>query len=164
MNQALAAVDSPALLVLDTNVWLDWIVFDDVSTTVIRRCHDAAIVRVAASARLRDEFDCVIRRPALKLDERRQAACLAAFDRIVSPVDDREDYEPAHAAFAANCTDPDDRKFITFALHHRATALLTRDRAVLKLARRAANEYRLLITTLPDWDRLMLVGPAESTP
>ena len=37
------------------------------------------------------------------------------------------------------CTDADDQKFIDLALHFGAAALLSRDRAVLRLARRAAT-------------------------
>ena len=43
----------------------------------------------------------------------------------------------AGAATRMRCTDPDDQKFIDLALGHRARWLVTRDRAVLKLARRA---------------------------
>jgi len=43
---------------------------------------------------------------------------------------------PARGPLA--CTDPDDQVFIDFALQHRCTWLVSRDRALLRLARRAA--------------------------
>ncbi len=44
----------------------------------------------------------------------------------------------ASPAAALRCTDPDDQKFIDLALAQSPCLLLTRDRALLKLARRAA--------------------------
>ena len=48
------------------------------------------------------------------------------------------------------CTDADDQKFIDLALGARAVALLSADRAVLRLARRAAA-FGLVITTVAGW-------------
>ena len=50
------------------------------------------------------------------------------------------------------CTDPDDQKFIDFALRSGASALLTRDRAVLKLAR-GARGRGLWIETAVAWQQ-----------
>ena len=43
------------------------------------------------------------------------------------------------------CTDADDQMFIDLAVSHRARWLLSRDRAVLKLARRAAKQGVLIM-------------------
>ena len=48
------------------------------------------------------------------------------------------------------CTDADDQKFIDLALAARAVALLSADRAVLRLARRA-SAFGLVITTVAGW-------------
>ena len=69
-------------VVLDTNVWLDWLVFDDPTIAPIK----AAVATERA------------RLPA--------------------------------------CRDPDDQKFLEAALAARAEFLLTKDRALLELARR----------------------------
>ena len=58
--------------------------------------------------------------------------------------------EPSPAAM--RCTDPDDQKFIDLALRSGASALLTRDRAVLKLARRARG-HGLRIETAIAWQQ-----------
>ncbi len=50
------------------------------------------------------------------------------------------------------CSDPDDQQFIDLAIAHRAHALLTRDRAVLRLAARARH-FGVLIATPEVWLR-----------
>jgi predicted nucleic acid-binding protein len=66
---------------------------------------------------------------------------------------------PAVAPFGMRCTDADDQKFIDLALAERAVALLSADRAVLRLARRA-SAWGLAITRASAW----LVPPPESAP
>ena len=71
-----------------------------------------------------------------------------------------ETVEPlGHASTAGlRCTDPDDQKFIDLALQTGASALLSRDRAVLKLARRAAV-HGLPIESMAAWSRRQLGAP-----
>ena len=54
------------------------------------------------------------------------------------------------APLAMRCTDADDQKFIDLALGACAVALLSADRAVLRLARRA-SAFGLVITTVAGW-------------
>jgi len=49
------------------------------------------------------------------------------------------------------CTDPDDQKFIDFAVAHRAAWLVSRDRAVLKLKRRALAAHGVRILPPAAW-------------
>jgi uncharacterized protein len=52
---------------------------------------------------------------------------------------------------ALRCTDPDDQKFIDFALACGARWLVSRDKAVLKLRRRALALHGLQIVHPDDW-------------
>ena len=54
------------------------------------------------------------------------------------------------APAALRCSDVDDQKFIDLAISVRAVALLSADRAVLRVARRAIA-WGLAITTIADW-------------
>ncbi|MBN8487205.1 MAG: PIN domain-containing protein, partial [Burkholderiales bacterium] len=59
---------------------------------------------------------------------------------------------PAHSPQPVlRCTDPDDQKFIDFALACGARWLVSRDKAVLKLRRRALALHGLQIVHPADW-------------
>jgi uncharacterized protein len=139
-------------LVLDTNVVLDWLVFHDPSTAAL----DEAIRRGArqwmATRSMRDELEQVLTREHLlsrQTDPRFALTTWDAFARIVEPV---ATAQPA----AMCCTDPDDQKFIDLALQLGAV-LLSRDRAVLHLAR-AGRERGVQIMTAAAWAALNRAG------
>jgi putative PIN family toxin of toxin-antitoxin system len=120
-------------LVLDTNVWLDWLVFDDPSIATIR----AAVATGSAELFIAADCEAELER-ALGYDLGRAvdvSACLAECRRLArrteSVVDDAEQVR------LPVCRDRDDQKFLEAALAAGAEFLVTRDRALLKLARRA---------------------------
>lgn len=123
---------APPVIVLDTNVVLDWLVFRDASTAALGAAVDAGAARWLATGAMRDELTTVIARGGFARWEPDVDAVLAAWDRCVVAA------EQSPPAPGWNCTDPDDQKFLDLAVHARAAALLTRDRALLAFARRAA--------------------------
>ena len=114
-------------LVLDTNIALDLLLFDDPACAPLKQALGNGSARWIASAAMRAEFARVLGYPAIAARAQRQgstaAQLLAAFDAQAVPV-------PAAAAAPARCQDPDDQVFIDLAVAHRA-ALLSRDAAVL---------------------------------
>lgn len=132
-------------LVLDTQVWLDLLVFGDDAVEPLRRmieCGDAAVLATAA---MRDEFQRVLAYPALHLSTDAQAQALARFDRIA-----RIDAQPVTAPEAPRCRDPDDQMFIDLALARGVDALLSRDAEVLRLGSRLAR-YGVAVATPQAW-------------
>jgi len=135
-------------LVLDTNVWLDWLVFDDPAIGPLRRAWQAGVIDLAIDGDCEAELERVLgydlgRR---SIDASRQAASLAECRRLARRVDaaasntpDSPSF-PGEAATLPRCRDPDDQKFLVAALAAGAKALLTKDRALLTLARRAPFE------------------------
>jgi putative PIN family toxin of toxin-antitoxin system len=121
-------------LVLDTNVVLDWLVFGDPAVQALAQALEDGHVRWVATAPMLDELRHVLRRPLdARWEARRELALTFALDNrveIVSP----PDLPPARRL---HCTDADDQKFIDLALARPTPWLLTRDRALLRLARRA---------------------------
>lgn len=119
-------------IVLDTNVVLDLLVFDDPATPALRQALAEGSLRWIATPVMREELARVLVYPHLvdRLAYYRLSAAevLAAFDRQVQLV------EVAPRAPMV-CKDPDDQKFIDLALAHGAR-LLSKDRAVLKLKKR----------------------------
>ncbi len=62
--------------IVDTNVWLDWLVFDDARLAPLAEAIASGAVRVEATAPMLEEFASVLRRPHFGLDEAaRHAAC-----------------------------------------------------------------------------------------
>ncbi|MFZ5565413.1 MAG: putative toxin-antitoxin system toxin component, PIN family [Pseudomonadota bacterium] len=119
-------------IVLDTNVVLDLLVFDDPATPALQQALSEGALRWIATPVMREELARVLLYPhiAARLDYYRLSAddVLAAFDRQVQ----RVDVAPRAPMV---CRDPDDQKFIDLAVAHRA-ALLSKDHAVLKLRKR----------------------------
>jgi len=127
-------VRSPLRLVLDTNVWLDWLVFDDPSIAPIKAAVEAKRAEVFIDAACEAELE---RALGYDLGKRAvdTAACLALCRRVARRIDSAA--PEAERAQLPACRDPDDQKFLETALAARAGFLVTKDRALLDLARRA---------------------------
>lgn len=131
------ASNSPFLLpaiVLDTNVVLDWLVFRSTDSQQLRECLTQGKVRWLASAAMREELFHVLARGTLAAWSPNSIHISAAWDRYCLPA---AALAPAGAACRLRCSDPDDQKFIDLAVAHEVRWLLSKDRAVLKLAGRA---------------------------
>lgn len=135
-------MSQPGAAVIDTNIWLDWLVFDDPSVIPLRRSD----LVIYASCSMRAELADVLTRSRFGLAGGKQQACLAAFDARVSLCE-----QPGASVTRLRCSDTDDQKFIELAVARRAPLLLTRDKALLSLARRARREHRLQILTASAW-------------
>jgi predicted nucleic acid-binding protein len=129
------AVSAPALpaVVLDTNAVLDWLVFRDCSMLLLGAAIEGGAVLWLACPRMREELAHTLDNKTLggrRVDSR---PVLASFDRWSNS----RAATPRSGSPAVVCTDPDDQIFIDFALSQRARWLVTRDGALLGLARRA---------------------------
>ncbi len=124
--------------VLDTNVWLAWLVFDDPRVAPIARDIERGALSVIGSDATRAEWLDVVARPLFRLDARARADAASRYDRWARRC-------PPAPGCALACRDPDDQKFLDLAVAERAGWLLTRDKALLALARRAAREHALAI-------------------
>lgn len=137
--------------VLDTNTWLDWLLFEDPAMRLLRRALESGRVRVVASAPLRGEFAKVLQRPPLIAQAHAARArrglppepepppkLLARFDSACQIV------EPA-AACGLLCSDPNDQPWLDLAVAQHAALLVSKDRALLKLARQAQRRFGLQI-------------------
>ena len=141
------------LLILDTNIVLDWLYFADLSCAALAQAIEAGQVRWAASATMRDELAHVLERGVRAQRPGDAAAVWAGWQRWCEPVEPLVHAVPP----GLRCTDPDDQKFIDLALQTGACSLLSRDRAVLKLAHRAAA-HGLRIESAAAWSARWQVG------
>lgn len=131
-------VASPRRAVFDTNVLLDFWVFDDPLTRALRAAFDDGRVIALRSDECDAELADVLARPRFALDAQRRLALLAAWRAKAAPV--------AHV-FAARfaCSDPHDQKFVDLASSGRADALISKDRALLALNKRAARSGLMIV-------------------
>lgn len=121
-------------LVLDTNIVLDLLVFDDAQVRPVKAGLEAGALRWIATAAMREELARVLAYPKLAarvaFHRRDAVSVLGDFDRHATLLD-----VPAKAP--VTCGDPDDQKFIDLAVAHRCT-LLSKDYEVLRMKKRLA--------------------------
>lgn len=149
-------------VVLDTNVCLDLFVFGDASCAALRDALDAGAVAAIVDAACRDEWLGVLGYPQLALDATRRAAAVAAFDARLCLLAETERKPSPVLPRLPRCADPDDQKFLELAWAGGAQWLLSRDKALLKLARRARRDHGFGIATPRDWQRVY-AGPGGAS-
>ena len=141
------AISRPEI-VLDTNVLLDAWLFRDPPTGPLLEAMGAGAVLWVATEAMLDELRRVLARG---LPPRWEAARLAMqtveFRSRLQTVD-----APLALAFGERltCSDPDDQKFIDLAVARRCRWLVTRDRALLRLAKRA-SVFGVSVTGPGEW-------------
>ena len=129
-------------VVLDTQIWLDWLHFDDPRCTALDRMHAEGRIELCIDPRCREELLRVLAYPAFGLDSEAQGQRLAR-------VDQRTVLWPAASESGQRklprCRDPDDQKFVELSVACGARALLSRDQALLALHRRLLRDFALCV-------------------
>jgi putative PIN family toxin of toxin-antitoxin system len=114
---------------LDTNVWIDWLIFDNPSVEPLKAAHRAGRVTIAVNEACLEELKLVLGYPEFNLIEAREKHCLAEARRCSSHTAQQQE----SAAALPRCSDPDDQKFLMLAYQAAAQWLLTRDKALLRM-------------------------------
>lgn len=127
-------------LVLDTNVWLDWLVFDDPGIAPVAAAVAAGRAEVVIDDAVEAELARVLDYPFKDrtLSAQRQAECLARCRSIARGVD------VGATMPLPKCSDPEDQKFLELAAAAGAAYLVTKDRALLDLAGRKGLPFRIV--------------------
>jgi len=155
----------PARWVLDTNVLLDWLIFADAGVAPLVARIESGAITLLTRADCRDEFVRVLDYPQVQKRGAARSTALAVYDRwhvcCAAAPDTGTDggHDTAGAAGGKDlvragsgtptprplsptapalplCRDPDDQKFLELARAARADWLISKDRALLDLARR----------------------------
>ena len=134
-------------VVLDSNVWLDILVFDDPHTRPIRAALERGALEALIDARCHAELAHVLDYPQFQGRGTDKAAALATLATLVRQIEPSA--PPADARALPQCRDRDDQKFLELARASGAAWLVSKDRAVLKLAKRIARDFGFRIGT-PD--------------
>jgi uncharacterized protein len=139
-------------IVLDTNIVLDWLVFEDPLTAVLRTAVEKKHVRVVRNDLTTDELRRVLGYPKLKIAIDRQAEILGRYrscaERAVMP-DGFARSELLLPDSFPPCRDRDDDHFLAMAYHIHADWLVTKDKVILKLRKKAAR-FGVRIANLRD--------------
>lgn len=121
----------PKRVVLDTNVCLDLFVFEDARwQLLLQDLQDRKLLAVTSDA-CRNEWQRVLNYPHLPVTEHTKPAIIERFDSLVARVS-----PTAGGPALPKCSDPDDQKFLEIARDAHASLLISKDKAVLKLARK----------------------------
>lgn len=130
---------SKPLLVLDTNVVLDLLLFEDAIAYPILAALQHGQIRCVANEATLEELRRVLAYPEFKLESVRQATLFTQYQRLVRVLDT----QPVSVELPI-CSDPDDQKFLELAASSHADLLVSKDRALLKLRRRCAPHFQIM--------------------
>ena len=121
---------SPLHLVLDTNIVLDWLIFNDPRIQHVLPLIQSKLVQLFASASTLAELERVLNYKNLALSPVQQQTHFAHYQSQVQVIDC-----PDNLPHLPLCRDPDDQKFLALAASCQATALLSKDKRLLELDR-----------------------------
>jgi putative PIN family toxin of toxin-antitoxin system len=130
-------------VVLDSNVWIDILVFDDSATRPIHAALKRGDLDAVIDSRCLSELAHVLDYPqfvARAVDKAAALATVAQLARLAQP-----QAAPADGAVLPKCKDRDDQKFLELAHAVKADWLISKDRALLKLNKRTARDFGLRI-------------------
>ena len=135
-------------IVLDTNAWLDLLLFDDPRVATLRAALHNGDICAVVNAACRAEWQRVLQYPQLQLDRDRGTRLSQAFDALACLLPDGSVRDPEPLP---RCADRDDQKFVQLAFDSGARWLVSRDREVLALGRRTARAGWFEIVTPQAW-------------
>jgi putative PIN family toxin of toxin-antitoxin system len=136
----------PKVIVIDTNVCLDLFVFKDPRWADLLAALESGAVEAITRADCRDEYNIVLHYKHLPLDDDSRPLAAARFDQLIKVV-----APPVSGVRLPVCTDRDDQKFLELARDANAHALITKDKALLKLARRLAKAGMFKVMVPEAW-------------
>jgi putative PIN family toxin of toxin-antitoxin system len=155
----------PLRFVLDTNVVIDWLVFNDPYMAPLRDHATSGAIVLLTHELAAAEFARVLSYPELKLSEERQSNALLRYRAQTQMEVMPEGFARAQWQLPKNfpsCRDRDDDLFLALAHHARATALVTRDKALLKMRKRM-RKFEMSILDVQQFIALLDGVPAIST-
>ena len=129
-------------LILDTNIVLDLLVFQDSRANWIRDGIARGQFELIYSSEMLLELTDVIARPQFAQSGYDQSTVLSSWTQMAI-------HKPTPPRCSFRCDDPDDQAFIDLAYHYRPSQLLSKDRKVLQM-QRTLGEHGVWVQSYPD--------------
>jgi|SRR5450830_346657 len=136
----------PKKVVIDTNVCLDLFVFNDPRWAKLVAGIESGEIEAVTRSDCRDEYNIVLHYKHLPLDDDSRPLAAARFDQMIKVV-----APPDNGVKLPVCSDKADQKFLEIARDAGAEVLITKDKALLKLARRLAREGMFKVMLPEKW-------------
>jgi putative PIN family toxin of toxin-antitoxin system len=124
--------------VLDSNIWVDILIFDEPQTRPIRQALESGTLHVSINAPCLDELTRVL---DYRQFQRYGIDRENALGRVAKWAELYQGTVPSAGPALPKCSDRDDQKFLELTQAVSANWLVTKDRALLKLARRVARDF-----------------------
>jgi putative PIN family toxin of toxin-antitoxin system len=124
----MVCISRPVRVVLDTNVALDWLVFDDVRFRRLALALEEAVWTLISDRLCLEELKDVLARPQIGVSQPDQEKALARYCGHAEMIPDRPP-----VVGLPQCRDPDDQLFLELAERGGATLLISRDKELLRL-------------------------------
>ena len=132
-------------LVLDTNIWLDWLVFDDPTVVPLKSSRRDGLLQIPINAACLEELGRVLAYPEFEVDAATRNKLFNQVRTCTYRVD------TVLVSSLPRCADPDDQKFLELARNAQADWLITKDKALLHLARKRWGGVGFRIGTPDQW-------------
>ncbi len=117
---------------IDTNIVLDLLVFNDPATQPLKQALASNKIQWLSTQAMRDELERVLNYPKIMA---RLAVTELDAEKVLKQFDAQTALVEVAAKASVTCRDADDQKFIDLAVLHKAM-LLSKDRAVLNMKKR----------------------------
>jgi putative PIN family toxin of toxin-antitoxin system len=145
-------------IVLDTNVCIDLFVFRDSRWERLLRALQTREIEAVTRRDCRAEWLFVLGYPHLPLNDASRMEAINRFDELIACI------EPPLIIPSAElpvCKDKDDQKFLQLALQSDASILITKDKALLKLAKRLTRKGLFCVQTPEAWTQARLAADRQ---
>jgi putative PIN family toxin of toxin-antitoxin system len=133
---------TPIQVVIDTNVCLDLFVFNDPRWAILLSGLKDGNIKAMTRDDCREEWLAVLHYPHLPINDTSRVQTIIAFDEFISCVAPIQ-----KSILLPKCSDKDDQKFLEIARDVGAETLITKDKALLKLARKIKQTAGFSIDT-----------------
>ncbi|TXI91989.1 MAG: PIN domain-containing protein [Burkholderiaceae bacterium] len=144
----------PLHIVIDTNVCLDLFAFRDPRWKLLLAGLEDGRLQASTRVDCRDEWLAVLKYPHLPINDENRGAIVASFDQFIPVVECAS--KPVRLPV---CTDKDDQKFLEHCRDSSSEVLISKDKALLKLARKTKALGLFAIETPEQFLKRLVANP-----